>query len=58
MMEEEDALPFDDSDWAANCVEPDSVGLPGRLLVGVLGLEIQTPSTSIPLSSARTPKGT
>ena len=30
----------------------------GLLCVGVFGLEIQTPSTSIPLSIARMPKGT
>ena len=29
----------------------------GLLWVGVFGLEIQTPSTSIPLSIARMPKG-
>jgi len=56
-MEEEDALPFDDSGRAVSCVVPDSLGLPGRLLAGVLGLETQTPSTSIPLSNARTPNG-
>ena len=32
-------------------------GVPG-MLVGVLAPEIQTPSTSMPLSNARTPKGT
>ena len=32
-------------------------GLPGRLVFGVFDREIQTPSTSIPLSIALTPKG-
>lgn len=36
----------------------DGAGLPGALALGVLDLEIQTPSTSIPLSMARTPNGT
>lgn len=35
----------------------DKAGLPGLLFAGVLEREIQTPSTSIPLSIALTPKG-
>ena len=36
----------------------EGVGLPVALAFGVFDREIQTPSTSTPLSIARTPKGT
>lgn len=44
------------SNWPGS--RKDVAGLSGVLGTGVFVLEIQTPSTSIPLSMARMPKGT
>lgn len=44
------------SDELGSLIREDAV-ISGLLWVGVFGLEIQTPSTSIPLSIARMPKG-
>ena len=58
-MLEVEAGRFEDATfWPEVCSEvPGITGLPGTLGPGVFDREIQTPSTSMPLSIARTPKG-
>ena len=56
------AVAFCSAAWAnlgfVGCWTGGITGLPGALATGVFGLEIQTPSTSMPLSMARIPNGT